>query len=1502
MTGPRWLLAGLVMLGLAVIPRLGQAQVTPNVDLWQSTISDLGCKPEYEFDTLSTDDIWLLASAFGGQSLEAIGVAAGYGNAGDYLGQGGKLRALENEGRKDLEAMLAASPEITRRMQREAQALGRGLCLPIAYVLRTGFDETVRLQLNERAYWQPHSELAQVFVNLRGCGPVDVDGFFGPASRTAWGRSGLALSAGDLPTPGDVARLASGPPVCGSTVAPTTMPAFLERCFAKWQYEGAFEVDAFLRDVDAVRAEAGGAAVQTLRPLLNACLLFDEYLWGEDAAAPGLVARLAPGLGQPATVADAKAQAEAMVETFEGGGEEINGNFLLDTGLAMWELYGDTPLGWTGVALLLKLAEPNQWYAPFSETSPIRIADPAADSLRQDLISARLEWAGFGVDEYALEYLPAIVAGMSMAMEGKARALDVAAALEADPDLMEAALNGSWPRLHYAYGTLVLEGFTPQGRRPEVARRHFEAAARDGLAAAQFRLGLMLDHGLGGPADPARATGLYERAAAQDMPEALLLLAGRAETGEGGAPDWARAGDMFARALAKVKPEAAARAVFGRMIADTGFWRDGNPGHALLIAGAREALAEAQNKDAYEPGHWQDIAAHLGGHFADGDSGLMLDLPRAARWWRVAGDDRLAALLEIRPDLAATPDEAWQQPRTDPDGPIPVVDFSSPKRMLASADAECPYRHQEEIMCLARLSDAALGRFGPGHIAPAIALLTERSDRELVEIARSGRLERFLSQSAEDVDMFGVLQRTRPINSLWLIDLLVFYGDYGGAMERLAGIRATDDGILDHSVGPLRRQIARVREGRADGTQLGELLSALAARGDATAADFARLLQTPPAPALTSADKVAVKARFEAAASLPVSRALSNAARDLGRLEEADGNTDRAVELELIAMQADLQRHVATELSSGPIAAELARVCSLSRSSERLFALDARETALALAKDAVNRLQGLREDLAGLPEDLQLCFRDQVETHYRWLADLFISENRPDEASRVLEMLKSFESYQFTLRSAEAIGASFETLPVLPQERQLIDTIGEVGPAVTALSRDRKRLQRAAGTRDLTAEETAELERLNTALASAAESREAVRDRLVLAADAIGRGEAENQLAPGKSVKRYLRRQHGGKAVVLQYVVLPDRMGAVLTTPEAQVVRMWDTLAGEPFDEAALNAVVAEFRGQVQRVGVDPRALAQKLHDFLLPPDLMQEIEATGAETIILSPDRQLRYVPFAALYDGESWLAERFVLSHSSAGLPAASDTEATDRIAAFGMTQATPEFQALPEVRREVAALVQENDDDPGILTGTVALDGAFTRDSLIRSLVFSDDLDDRMGVVHLASHFKFGATEQDSFLLLGDGSQLSVAEFRTGFGMDQDLSEVALLTLSACETAFGATGADGRELESFAAVAQYQGAQNVLATLWPVADKSTAALMVSIYDKIRQGLPVSRAVAESQRDMLGEDFVDTIALLTRGTFEMTPPGDATSSQPLRGFEHPFFWAPFVVLEGSV
>jgi len=53
-----------------------------------------------------------------------------------------------------------------------------------------------------------------------------------------------------------------------------------------------------------------------------------------------------------------------------------------------------------------------------------------------------------------------------------------------------------------------------------------------------------------------------------------------------------------------------------------------------------------------------------------------------------------------------------------------------------------------------------------------------------------------------------------------------------------------------------------------------------------------------------------------------------------------------------------------------------------------------------------------------------------------------------------------------------------------------------------------------------------------------------------------------------------------------------------------------------------------------------------------------------------------------------------------------------------------------------------------------------------------------------------------------------------------MENPFGGVDLLTLSACDTASGGTGANGKEVEGFAVLAQRKGAKAVIATLWPVA----------------------------------------------------------------------------------
>jgi CHAT domain-containing protein len=75
--------------------------------------------------------------------------------------------------------------------------------------------------------------------------------------------------------------------------------------------------------------------------------------------------------------------------------------------------------------------------------------------------------------------------------------------------------------------------------------------------------------------------------------------------------------------------------------------------------------------------------------------------------------------------------------------------------------------------------------------------------------------------------------------------------------------------------------------------------------------------------------------------------------------------------------------------------------------------------------------------------------------------------------------------------------------------------------------------------------------------------------------------------------------------------------------------------------------------------------------------------------------------------------------------------------------------------------------------------------------------------------------------------------------------------MLTLSACETAIGEAAADGREIESFAALAQQQGVRSVLATLWAVPDLSTSIIVARFYAHLAHGPDSFTARAEALRD---------------------------------------------------
>src|SRR5262249_21117013 len=117
---------------------------------------------------------------------------------------------------------------------------------------------------------------------------------------------------------------------------------------------------------------------------------------------------------------------------------------------------------------------------------------------------------------------------------------------------------------------------------------------------------------------------------------------------------------------------------------------------------------------------------------------------------------------------------------------------------------------------------------------------------------------------------------------------------------------------------------------------------------------------------------------------------------------------------------------------------------------------------------------------------------------------------------------------------------------------------------------------------------------------------------------------------------------------------------------------------------------------------------------------------------------------------------------------------------------------------------------------------------------------------------------------------------------------LRGVQMLTLSACKTAVGEPDADGREIESFAALAQRQGVRSVLAALWSVPDLSTSVFMAKYYAALTNGRDSFSAYADALREAQ--------LLLLRGPSAVPARG---SNRPARSpYADPFFWAAFVLL----
>ncbi|MFA7242787.1 MAG: tetratricopeptide repeat protein [Sulfuricellaceae bacterium] len=541
--------------------------------------------------------------------------------------------------------------------------------------------------------------------------------------------------------------------------------------------------------------------------------------------------------------------------------------------------------------------------------------------------------------------------------------------------------------------------------------------------------------------------------------------------------------------------------------------------------------------------------------------------------------------------------------------------------------------------------------------------------------------------------------------------------------------------------------------------------------------------------------------------------------------------------------------------------------------------------AVFYGKQAVNTLQGVRGNLKSLDQDVQKSFLARNESTYQSLADLLIAEGRIPEAQEVLTMLKEQEYYDFVRRSATDDPRTTQS-SLTGQEQAWQERYRQISGSLAAIGAELDEIKKKAK-QGLSEAEKSRRSQLD---ADAKVARQAFDHYLADMMRELGKQDAQRNREVGEKNLASLKALQGtlGKlghgAVTLHYLVTDSKVRILLTTPQIQLAREADISA------TALNRKIAQLRGQLQSPRHDPRPLAQELYRYLIEP-VDEDLKQAKAQTLMLSLDGALRYLPIAALYDGERYLAERYALAiFTEAAKDKLKDMPTAQwSILGLGLTRAVKGFEPLPSVKEELNGIVSQ-----GILEGEVYFDQEFTAER------FKEGLDQSRPLLHIASHFVFKpGTEADSYLLLGDGEPLSLREIRDS---DYDFRNVDLITLSACETAVGGgKDANGREIEGFGVLAQKQGAKGVLATLWPVADASTGPFMQNLY-RIRQhnpGMTKAEALRQAQLAFIKGGQAAPDANAERGAKRAGAEPVATyPTDPSRPYAHPYYWAPFILM----
>ena len=482
---------------------------------------------------------------------------------------------------------------------------------------------------------------------------------------------------------------------------------------------------------------------------------------------------------------------------------------------------------------------------------------------------------------------------------------------------------------------------------------------------------------------------------------------------------------------------------------------------------------------------------------------------------------------------------------------------------------------------------------------------------------------------------------------------------------------------------------------------------------------------------------------------------------------------------------------------------------------------------------ALSHAIGLAEELRGslAADRLRSAFASSRLRVYEDLALDLLS--RGDSASlssafQTVERARSRVLLDAVLRSIDRTAAGSGA------SAQLRDEIMRVRARLAALHTG---LARSAG-------EAGERRGMTPTLLDELRSAEAEMERLI-ARDQNTRGVA-SLFAQPLDTDTVLSRLESDDAMLAYFIAGDELMAFIAQRGEITSVRCIANASDlGPLVDKLLYQLRAGVRAADARSERAIKALSRTLHDLLIEPLLEQAPAVREASRLIVVPFGALHALPFAALFDGEKYLIERYEIHTAPSASIACANREPRRAVTGKPLVVA---------VADENAPLIDEEADLLGRAHGLEVLRGSAATIDQVRQAVRG------RSTLHFACHGRFiGSLPSASGIKLADG-WMPVREI-----VDLEL-DAQVVFLAACETGRNSVLA-GDELAGISRAFLAAGARCLVAGLWSVRDHAAMAVSESFHQEFASG---ARPSAALRRAVLAS---------------------------LQKWSHPSWWSPFVV-----